>query len=459
MSNKVKFTGALPWVSVFANSLDPWNPELWARESIEILYESWIYGGLVHRGFDKDVAKFGDLVHTRKPAEFESEPWQKGDSVVYQDATANDVQVKLDQIADVSFQINDVEATYSFADLVREYIRPAAAALARKVDLKLAGQAVQFLGNTVGGMGTGSSANIHSNLVDVEKAMNDLKMSDANRNLVMTSGTKADGLKEKLFVGVDQSGTSSALRRAFLGDLFGLNNYMSLNAPSVINTDTETAQTVSGATAAGATSLTSSGTITAGMYFTVAGDMTPLKKLSGATTAVNMNRPLREAVADSAPITIYSLGAVDNGAGYAAGWVKKIHVDGGPTPHVGQIVSFGATSTDEYMITRVTNTAGSDYDIELDRALVSALSDDDIVCYGPTGSLNLAFQPAGIALVNRPLQLPETNNSQIAVASDGNISLRVAMSWDQDTKSKKISLDALFGIKTLDTQYGVVLLS
>lgn len=455
MNNNIKFVGVDVWSLVFANDLDPWNPELWARESIEILYESWVYGGLVHRGFSNDVAKFGDMVHTRKPAEFESEPWANGDTVTYQDATAADVLVKLDQVADVSFEISDVEASYSFADLTTEYIRPAAAALARKVDLKLAGQAVQFLGNNVGGFGTGT---VRDKLVDAEKKLNDLKNSPDGRNLVMGSAFKADLLKENLFVSTEQAGTDTALRRAALGSMFGLDSYMSLNTPSVTGATKTTADDVDGAVAAGVTALVSTGTVPSGSYITIAGDMTPLKKIGGATVNITLNRPTSQAVADAAVITVYALGAVDLTAGYAAGWTKKIHVDGTGVPNVGQIVSFGATSTVEYMITRVT-AVGGDYEIELDRALEGALADNDVICYGPNGTLNFAFHRNGIALVNRPLALPSTNNAQVAVAQDGHISIRVAMSWDQDTKSKKVSLDALFGIKTLDTQYGCVILS
>jgi len=53
-----------------ANSLDAFIPELWANESVAILVENMVVANLIHRDFSPLVANFGDVVNTRKPAEF-----------------------------------------------------------------------------------------------------------------------------------------------------------------------------------------------------------------------------------------------------------------------------------------------------------------------------------------------------------------------------------------------------
>ncbi len=83
-------------------------------------------------------------VNTRMPAEFVANMYAQGDSVTYQDASATNIQVKLDCIADTSFKIFDVESSYSFAELVNVYLRPAVTSIARIVDRKIGGQAVNF---------------------------------------------------------------------------------------------------------------------------------------------------------------------------------------------------------------------------------------------------------------------------------------------------------------------------
>jgi len=163
---------------------------------------------------------------------------------------------------------------------------------------------------------------------------------------------------------------------------------------------------------------------------------------------------LREAVASGVALQPYTQGAVNFAGGYADGWTKAIEFDGSATAHVGQIVSFGA-GTDEYVIVDMPTSTS----IVLDRALEVVIADNDTVNFGPDGDLNFAFHRNAITFVNRPMKvIPTGSGANMAVASSHNISVRVATSWDQDSKSLKVSMDVLFGIKVLDTALGVVML-
>ena len=454
------------WTPVY-NDLSAWAPELWARESVAILEESMIFGGLVYRDFNNEVANFGDIVNTRQPAEFVTNMYAQGDTVTYQDASATNIQVKLDCIADTSFKIYDVESSYSFAELVNVYLRPAVTSIARVVDRKIAGQAVNFLDNTTGGLG---SAVTRDFIVETEQKLNDLKVNEMGRRLVLSSSGKADVLKTDLFVKANEAGSDAALRRAMMGDLFGMDTYMSLNVASTASAVT-TATTTTGDTAAGIKVVPVTATTGAaeGQYFTVVGDMTPLRITSIDTLNITVARKLREATSSGAAVTWSTTGLVDTTGltptTYPVGWTKAIHVDGlASGPHVGQIVAFAthALHPAEYVIVSAVNTANDDWDIVLDRALTVAVADGVVVNYGPAGSLNPAFNRNAITLVNRPLRTASglgNNGAGMAVASSQNISVRVATSWDQDKKALKVSVDSLFGVKTLDANNGCVLLS
>jgi len=75
-------------------------------------------------------------------------------------------------------------------------------------------------------------------------------------------------------------------------------------------------------------------------------------------------------------------------------------------------------------------------------------------------NMNMAFHKNAITLVNRPLDVAAgAAGANMAVASSRNISVRVSTSWSQDAKALKVSVDCLFGVKTLDTNLGCVLLS
>ena len=59
-----------PFVACYDNNLDAFIPELWAQEGLAILEENMVMANLVHRDFENEIAKFGDVVNTRRPGEF-----------------------------------------------------------------------------------------------------------------------------------------------------------------------------------------------------------------------------------------------------------------------------------------------------------------------------------------------------------------------------------------------------
>ena len=77
---------------------------------------------------------------------------------------------------------------------------------------------------------------------------------------------------------------------------------------------------------------------------------------------------------------------------------------------------------------------------------------------GPAGALNLAFHRNAIALVTRPLAIP--NNamgvlSHVGVYND--IAMRVSMQYSINNGGTLVMLDILAGVAILDTNLAVVL--
>ena len=460
-----------PWLAARANDVDALIPEYWANESILLLNEEMVAAGLVHRDFSDEVAEAGDTVNTQKPSTFVGKRKIDSEDVTSQDVTETNIAVVLNQHLHVSFTLKDGEVSKSFKDLVTRYLAPAMSAQARFVDQCLLGQATQFLANTSGGLGLLSASTAHNHLVETREKLNNQKAYPTGRNLVLGSSAEARMLETDLFISAERMGDGgAAMREAHLGRKFGLNTFMDLNAAGTELATADTATTMAAAAAKGATSLSVTASIAVGTYFTVAGDMTPL--LCSAVTGsgpytVTVTRGLKEAVASGAVVTPYVKKLVDLGAGYAAGWHKEIHIDGaGADPHVGQLVTFtDDEATDvlfagEYTIMQVTNTAGDDWDIILDRPLETAMADGDIVGLGPNGGLNMAFHRNALALVMRPLALPiPGTGARAALASHNGVAMRVVITYNGTSQGHLVTLDTLFGVKTLDTDLGVVQLS
>ncbi len=203
------------------------------------------------------------------------------------------------------------------------------------------------------------------------------------------------------------------------------------------------------------------GIIATGTWLKVAGDDRPNQVTAhteslGNTIGITLRYPLGAAVVNDAVITFLTPGAVNFGAGYAAGYTKFITIDGFTVaPKAGQIVSFGASGTAAiYTVIEATTTT-----LLLDRALEASIADDAPVNIGPSGQYNWAFHRDAVTLVVRPLNTPRSGvGAASAVVNAGGLSMRATITYNGSAQGHLVTLDMLFGIKVLDQNLGAVLL-
>ena len=456
-----------PFKAVRANSVDMYVPEFWAQESLIILEENMVAANLVHRDFENVVAKVGDTVNTRRPAEFTAKRKTSADNVTKQDASATNVAVVLNQHVHTSFEIKDGEESTSLKSLVEEFMKPAVLAQVRLVDQVILGQYPKFIHNRGGKLGTGATEDY---LIDMRQVMEENKAPDVSRNLILTPASQASLLKRGIFNQAQQSGSSATLRKGQLGEAFGFSNWSCQNMASIAAGNTVVTGAINNASGYSATTTSITvdgitGALPVNSWFTVAGDMTPQRIVSvtntlGNTTGITFWPGLRYDVVDNAVITNYTPGAVNAGSGYAVGYAKEITIDGFTVaPRVGQMISFGtSTSNDQsvnpyYTVIQVNGLTG----ITLDRPLDVALADNTAVNIGPAGNYNLAFNRNAISFVIRPLALPQSN-VRAAVINVNGLSMRVVITYNGESQAHLVTLDFLCGVKVLDTLQGAVLL-
>lgn len=449
-------------MSVYSNDNDAFIPEHWANESLAILEENMVAGMLIHRDFEMIFAQHGDVVNTRRPAEFVSKRKEQSDSVTIQDARATNVPVTLNQHLHVSFMIYDGEETKAFKDLVNEYIRPAMLAQARVVDQIILGQAYRFMVNGYGHLNGMTSSNAKDYVLGLRNLMNVNKAYVNGRNMLLTPSSETELLKQELFLAADKVGDQgTALREASLGRKLGFDMFMAQNTPSVIvgNTINQTAliNKAGGYTTGGISTFVTdgSGAFANGQFITIAGDDTPLRVSSstgGASpTALVTTTATKNPIADDAVITKYTPGAVNLSGGYAAGWGKEITVDAFTVaPQVGQLVAFG-TASPVYTVIGVNGLVG----ITLDRPLELAIADDVAVNIGPAGNYNFAFHRNALALVTRPLKPPRQGTGAMsAVVNYNGLGIRATITYNGEKQGHLVTLDFLLGIAILDTNLG-----
>jgi len=452
------------------NTLDAFNVQLWANESLAILLENMVMGMLVHRDFDNVIQAYGDTVNVRKPGQFKAVRKTNADSVTIQNATATNIPVKLNQQIHVSYLIKDGEESIAFTSIIDEFLRPAMIAQARFIDHVLSSQVYQFLPNAVGHLGGLDATNAKSLVLEARAKMNNNYAWVNDRNLVLTSNTESTMLNVEAFTDAQRVGDDgSALRNASLGRKLGFDILMAQNQPYVNPMTTiKGAINFAAGYSPGATSLTVDGlsaAITAGTYVTVAGDDTPQQVVSttgGATpTAMVITPGLRYAVVDNAVVTLWPAAATTSAA-YTydsttnTGYAKEIAITGATVaPQVGQLVSFGSDTTNKYGIIDVNGTAG----ITLDRPIEANIGSGATVNLGPAGAFNFPFHPNALTLVTRPMATPRQGTGALSAVVDYmGMSIRVTITYDGNKQGHLVTLDILAGVKVLDQALGAVLL-
>lgn len=470
------FVMAAPQHVARANDNDALIPEVWAPEALMTLMSNTIMASLVHRDFSADVASFGDVVNTSRPADFTGERKTDLDNVTDQDAVSANIRVPLDQHFHISFVINDGELTKALPDLLQRYMEPAARELAESIDRVLTGQAAQLLANQVGEADSVTSLNVDEYVLDADQSLNDNRAPKSRRYLVMSSRFNRAALGAEIVTHADKRGDGgAALEDARVGKIYGFDSFMDQNVPYVDVTEAETDVGVTdgaeskGDTVIEATNLIANVLNTGGEYITIEGSPY-LHRVSSAAadtlaTDFTLVEGLKADVASGAAVTLYMSCDVDasaqTGSVFAAGYSKRITLDGfaaNKGPQVGQIITFDkGASSHSYTVIAVTETSTTVHEVLLDRPLDAAVADAAVCFPGPAGSRNLGFTRDAIALVSRPLVLvPSSSGANSAVANFDGLSMRVTMQYDSKAQGHRVTFDLLCGVAILDERLAVV---
>ena len=292
------------------------------------------------------------------------------------------VEVTLDKLATVDVEFGAIAKATSVDDLNRLFIEPAAAALAEKINddgLKL----VQDIPYAVGTAGTTPDG--LDDFANAAKVLDENKVPTALRRGVWNPAAMAAFRQLGDLVNADKSGWTEALRRGSIGDVFGIQNFMS---QGVMKTSANT----------------------------------------GAGTI-----------------------KIDLSAGYAAG-TTDIHVDGVSTAlAAGDQIKIGSYY---YTVKSAGALSTADQDIVLTTGLVAAVSDNaDVTLVSANTVYNCVFHEAAFAFVTRPLAAPAGVESY--TTSYNGLSLRVTRGYNMQYKKEMLSMDILYGYKTMYPELAV----
>ena len=146
-------------------------------------------------------------------------------------------------------------------------------------------------------------------------------------------------------------------------------------------------------------------------------------------------------------------GAVAEGA-------TKLSIDG--TTLTGKLVKGDLMQIDgkQYVVTKDSAAAATNAiaDIEIYPAAPAAIADNKDVTLIAGHAANMAFHRDAFAFVTRPLLAPADKESYTTGVSNSPIQLRVVRGYDMKFKKDMLSMDILYGYKTLCPQMAAVIL-
>lgn len=443
-----------------ANDFNPYIPEWWAMGALAVLNENLVALPLFNRDYSDAFAKGGQIINTRRPSKMTATRKHKTTQIAAQDVSAENVAIPLDQQIYNSFTVHDLDQQWSMEDLIATYLRPAGYALAQAADRIVLLQAAQFLFN--GKIVGTPTQTVYQNIVDGRVAMDNNLAPDQGRHLVLNPTTEGKMLKDNLLIQQYSAGSTQALRAGIVGNLVGIDMFKTQNMKvSTWNASTTGVQTLTTNAAAivGANQFTTTAQSTVatavGDWVSVAGVPYKVTAVSGSGPyTFTLNRNLSVAIASGDKV--YAFKGVSLNASYALGHGEVIVLNPGANQYVPGVGDWLDIKGKAYGVITVSGNS-----ILLDRPLEDALvSGTDLIQAVPPGNYSFLAQRDSLTVVARTLAptKPGTGVLSATVGYNG-LGVRAQMWYDPKAQQMQVSLDFLMGIKVLDYNMGMVVVS
>lgn len=243
-----------------------------ARETLPRLIDNLVFPNLIYRDVSEAfAAKQGDTVQVRRPVKLTAKTFSAETGVTSEDITEEAVSVKLDNIATVDTEISALEGALDFDSITRLFIEPAAAALAEKINndgLSLY-RDVPYVAGT-----PGSVPAALSDFAEGAFMLDTNKVPTSGRRAVWNPAATAKFKQIPALVNAEKCGNTKALRSGSIGEVFGIENYMSQavceHTAGTLSAESSGMKISSNVSDANSVVITSTGTLTGTL---VAGDV------------------------------------------------------------------------------------------------------------------------------------------------------------------------------------------
>ena len=406
------------------------TPDVIAREALLILENNIVAPQVMSTSATAEYtgAKVGDTIRIRRPAFFGVDEFARTDGgsevVKIQDAKETSVNLVIEKLFDVSFEVTTKELALAVDDFNERLLRPAMSALSQKIDQYALTKVANLGGLADGATTTYAAPGDLSSIAKIVQKMNEQKIPMQNRKMLVSPAMQTALYNIDAFVRADirGGGFTSPVDEANLGRFMGMDTIMSQVLPQHT-----VGNMVSGNLSDRTGAINNSGGYTEGTTtIAVDGLATP-----GGGNAIS-------AVGDTVRIT------------YADG-IARDHVITSQATNSGGAIAALNIFPGLYGTTGATAVNQGTPAVVADNAVIVFLGENTKATY----TMGAAFHPGAFQLVFVPQPNPMGPGTSSSTVNYNGMSLRVLQTYDHEKKRDLISVDCLVGAAAVDGRLGV----
>ena len=197
------------------------KPEVWSAETLMAVERALVFGQVVNRDYEGDIAQAGDTVHINAVSDPTISSYSSGGTLTYEDLNTADQVLVIDQSKSFSFKVDDIDKAQMQGDLLAK--------------------ATSRAGYTVS-VTTGSpTAAYDSVLVPLSVKLDEADVTSEGRFCIVPPWFHGRLLRDDRFVRADASGNTPGGNgvggNGFIGEAAGFKLYKSNNCSLVTGDD------------------------------------------------------------------------------------------------------------------------------------------------------------------------------------------------------------------------------
>jgi N4-gp56 family major capsid protein len=222
--------------NINTTSVDAFIPEVWSKEIIYQATNATVFGQLVVRKYDGEIANKGDKVKVPLFSAVSTGDKSGDTAVVYSNYSETTKDITIGTHKYFAFRVEDIASIQSSPDLISGYAAQGGRALANAQDVSIATLGVNAA--ITQNVGATTSAGAYTDITDavIRSAIQKLDEASApeeDRFLVISPAQKNALLGIAKFVEADKSGDNTTLKTGLFGQIYGVRVYISNNLQTV----------------------------------------------------------------------------------------------------------------------------------------------------------------------------------------------------------------------------------